>query len=187
MLVKRPKLEKRAIEMLKEMIKLNDDAVMLKIIEEMQSIGITILDQTIFIKNLMVQKGVLSKLAPTNAQLADIDYGFKIAKQMGGLDIGQSVVMKDRMIMAVEAIEGTDRCIKRGGKLAKGKNAIVVKVSKPAQDKRFDIPAVGLRTIKTMKKYGANVLALESGETIIVDAEKMIDYANKNKIVIVAL
>ncbi|MBQ7287255.1 MAG: UDP-2,3-diacylglucosamine diphosphatase LpxI [Candidatus Gastranaerophilales bacterium] len=187
MLVKRPKLERRAIEMMKEMKKLNDDAVMLKIIEEMESIGITILDQTIFIKNLMVQKGVLSKLAPTNAQLADIEYGYSIAKQMGGLDIGQSVVMKDRMIMAIEAIEGTDRCIKRGGKLAKGKNAIVVKVSKPAQDKRFDIPAVGLRTIKTMKKYGANVLALESGETIIVDADKMIDFANKNNIVIVAV
>lgn len=187
MLVKRPKLEHGAIKLLKEMKKLNDDAIMLKIIEEMQSIGITILDQTIFIKNLMVQKGILTKLAPSEAQNADIEYGFKIAKQMGGLDIGQSVVMKDRMIMAIEAIEGTDRCIKRGGKLAKRKNAIVVKVSKPAQDKRFDIPAVGLRTIKTMKKYGANVLALESGETIIVDADKMIDYANKNKIVIVAV
>jgi len=187
MLVKRPKLEKRAIELLSEMRKCNDDAIMLKIIEEMQSIGITILDQTIFIKNLMVQKGVLTKLAPTDAQYADIEYGFQIAKQMGGLDIGQSVVMKDRMIMAIEAIEGTDKCIKRGGKLARKKNATVVKVSKPAQDKRFDIPAVGLRTIKTMKKYGANVLALESGETIIVDADKMIDFANKNNIVIVAV
>lgn len=187
MLVKRPKLEKRAIELLKQMKKLNDDAIMLKIIEEMESIGITILDQTIFIKNLMVQKGVLTKLSPNESQMADIEYGFKIAKQMGGLDIGQSVVMKDRMIMAIEAIEGTDKCIKRGGKLARKKNAIVVKVSKPAQDKRFDIPAVGLKTIKTMKKYGANVLALESGETIIVNLDKMIDFANKNKIVIVAL
>ena len=145
------------------------------------------MDQTIFIKNLMVQKGVLTKLAPNEAQNIDIEYGFKIAKQMGGLDIGQSVVMKDRMIMAIEAIEGTDRCIKRGGKLARGKNAVVVKVYKPEQDKRFDIPAVGLRTIKTMKKYGANVLALESGETIIVNAKEMIEFANKNKMVIVAV
>ncbi len=187
MLVKRPKLEKTAIALLKEMKKLNDDAIMLKIVEQLENIGITILDQTIFIKNLMVQKGVLTETAPTDKQKADIDYGFKIAKQMGGLDIGQSVVMKDRMIMAIEAIEGTDRCIKRGGKLAKRKNAVVVKVSKPSQDKRFDIPAVGLRTIKTMKKYGANVLALESGETIIVNKDKMVDFANKNNIVIVAL
>lgn len=187
MLVKRPKLEKTAIAMIKQMKKLNDDAIMLKIVEMMENIGITILDQTIFIKNLMVQRGVLTKLAPTEAQSTDIEYGFKIAKQMGGLDIGQSVVMKDRMIMAIEAIEGTDKCIKRGGKLARRKNAVVVKVSKPAQDKRFDIPAVGLRTIKTMKRYGANVLALESGETIIVNREEMVEFANKNGIVIVAL
>lgn len=187
MLIKRPKLEKTAISLLKEMKKLNDDAIMLKIIEQMEQIGITILDQTIFIKNLMVQKGVLTKLSPTDEQNIDIEYGFKIAKQMGGLDIGQSVVMKDRMIMAIEAIEGTDKCIKRGAKLAKGKNAVVVKVSKPAQDKRFDIPAVGLRTIKTMKKYGANVLALESSETIIVDQKKMVEFANKHNMVIVAL
>ena len=187
MLVKRPKLEKTAFAMLKQMKKLNDDAIMLKIIELMEEIGITILDQTIFIKNLMVQKGVLTKLAPNESQLKDIDYGFKIAKQMGGLDIGQSVVMKDRMIMAIEAIEGTDRCITRGVKLARKATAVVDTVAKPAQDKRFDIPAVGLRTIKTMKKYGANVLALESGETIIVNQSKMIEFANKNKMVIVAL
>jgi len=186
-LIKRPYLDKTALKLLKSMKKLNDDAIMLKIVEQMEEIGITILDQTIFIKNLMVQKGVLTKNAPSEAQKEDIDYGFKIAKQMGGLDIGQSVVMKDRMILAIEAIEGTDRCIKRGGKLAKGKNAVVVKVSKPAQDKRFDIPAVGLRTVKTMKKYGANVLALESGETIIADQEKMVKFANKNNMVIVAL
>ncbi len=187
MLVKRPKLEKTAISLLKQMKKLNDDAIMLKIIEEMEKIGITILDQTIFIKNLMVQKGVLTVLSPTQAQMSDIEYGFKIAKQMGQLDIGQSVVMKDRMIMAIEAIEGTDKCIKRGGKLAHRKNAVVVKVAKPSQDKRFDIPAVGVRTIKTMKKYGANVLALESGETIIANHNEMVDFANKNKMVIVAL
>ena len=187
MLVKRPKLEKGAITILKQMKKLNDDAIMLKIVEMMEEIGVTILDQTIFIKNLMIQKGTLTKLAPNEKQMEDINYGFSIAKQMGGLDIGQSVVMKDRMIMAIEAIEGTDKCIKRGGKLAKGKNAVVVKVSKPNQDKRFDIPAVGLRTIKTMKKYGANVLALESGETIIVNQDKMIEFANKHNMIITAV
>ena len=177
MLLKRPKLEPRAIELLRETPKLNDDAIMLKIIQEMESIGITILDQTIFIKSLMVQKGVMTKLKPTDEQLIDIEYGYKTAKQMGQLDIGQSVIMKDKMILAVEAIEGTDKCIKRGGKLARKKGAVVVKVAKPKQDKRFDIPAVGLRTLRTMKKYGANVLALESGETIMVEANKMIDYA----------
>lgn len=187
MLIKRPKLEKTAITLLKEMKKLNDDAIMLKIVEQLENIGVRILDQTIFIKNLMVQKGTLTKLSPSDAQFDDISYGYNIAKQMGGLDIGQSVVMKDRMIMAVEAIEGTDKCIKRGCKLAKRKNAVVVKVSKPAQDKRFDIPTVGLKTIETMKRYGANVLALESGETIIVNQDEMIEYANKHNMIIVAM
>ncbi|GBF23541.1 hypothetical protein tpqmel_0945 [Candidatus Gastranaerophilus sp. (ex Termes propinquus)] len=109
-----------------------------------------------------------------------------MAKEMGNLDIGQSVVMKDKMIMAVEAIEGTDKCIKRGCMLARG-GAIVVKTSKPRQDKRFDIPAVGLRTAKVMKRYGANVLALEAGETIIVDQAEMIKFADKNKMVVLAI
>lgn len=186
MLLKRPRLEPMAIELLKQVPKLNDDAIMLKIIEEMESVGITILDQTIFIKSLMVQKGVMTNKKPTDEQLTDIEYGYKTAKQMGQLDIGQSVVMKDRMVLAVEAIEGTDKCIRRGGKLAKKKGGVVVKVAKPNQDKRFDIPAVGLRTLKTMKKYGLKALALESGETIMVEANKMIDFANKHDMVIMA-
>ena len=186
MLLKRPKLEPRAIELLRETPKLNDDAIMLKVIEEMEKIGITILDQTIFIKSLMVQKGVMTKLKPTEAQLIDIEYGYKTAKQMGQLAIGQSVVMKDRMILAVEAIEGTDKCIKRGAKLARGKGCTVVKVAKPKQDKRFDIPAVGLRTLKTMKRYGANVLALESNETIMVEQAEMIKFADRNNMIIMA-
>lgn len=186
MLLKRPLLEPRAIEMLREVPKLNDDAIMLKIIQEMEDHDITVLDQTIFIKSLMVQKGVMTKTKPTDEELADIEYGYKTAKQMGELDIGQSVVMKDKMVLAVEAIEGTDKCIKRGGKLAKKKGGVVVKVAKPKQDKRFDIPAVGIKTLKTMKKYGIKVLALESGETIMVEANKMIEFADKHNMVIMA-
>jgi len=94
--------------------------------------------------------------------------------------------MKVKMILAVEAIEGADRCIKRGAKLARKKGCVVVKVAKPKQDKRFDIPAVGLKTLKNMHKYGANVLALESLETIMVEQQAMIEYADKHKMVIMA-
>jgi hypothetical protein len=156
-------------------------------VEELEKIGVTILDQTIFIKNTFVSKGNLTKLAPTDEQMQDIEYGYKIAKEMGNLDVGQSVVMKDKMILAVEAIEGTDKCIERGAKLARGRQAVIVKVSKPKQDKRFDIPAVGLRTVKVMKRYGASVLALEAGETIIVDQAEMIKFADKHKIVVLAI
>ena len=180
------KFDSRAIELLKTMTRLNDDEVMLLIVREFEKIGITVLDQTIFIKNLMIPAGVLGKHKPTKEQMEDVNYGYWLAKEMGGVDVGQSVVIKDKMIMAVEAIEGTDVCIKRGAKLAK-KNAVVVKVAKPKQDKRFDIPAVGMRTLRTMKKYKANLLAVEAKETIIVDQEKVIQYADKNNIVIMAV
>ena len=130
--------------------------------------------------------GVLGKLKPTEQQMEDVNYGFWLAKEMGKVDVGQSVVIKDKMIMAVEAIEGTDMCIKRGAKLAK-RNAVIVKVSKPFQDKRFDIPAIGLRTLRTMHKYKADLIAVEANETIIVDQEKVVEYADRHGIVILAV
>jgi len=187
-LFRNPKLDKRAIEMIKEAVKLNDDSVMLILVKELEDHGIEVIDQTLFIKELLVKQQVFTTLQPTKEQLIDIDYGFQIAKEMGRLDIGQTVVVQNKMILAIEAIEGTDKAIIRGAKLAnKAKAAVVVKVSKPTQDKRFDIPTVGLRTLKTMRRYGANVLAVEAGETFIVEEEKMVNFANKHKMVVVAV
>lgn len=185
-LVKRPKFDSKAVEFFKKAVRLNDDKVMLMIIDELEKIGVTVLDQTVFIKNLMIPSGVLGKVQPTKEQIDDVNYGYEIAKEVGKLDIGQSVVIKDKMIMAVEAIEGTDKCIRRGAKLAK-KDACVIKVAKPKQDKRFDIPAIGLKTIKTMKRCKAKLIAVEAGETIIVDQDKTIQYADKHGIVIMAV
>lgn len=185
-LLKRPKFDARAIDFIKKAIRLNDDKVMLMIIDEFEKKGISILDQTLFIKSLMIPSGVLGQLQPTQEQIDDVNYGYWLAKESGKLDIGQSVVIKDKMIMAVEAIEGTDKCIKRGCKIAK-KNARIIKVAKPAQDKRFDIPAIGLKTLRTMKKYKADLIAVEAGETIIVDQEEVVKFANKNNIVIMAV
>lgn len=186
LILKRPKFDKRAIELLKTVKRLNDDQVMLLIVQELEKLGITVLDQTIFIKNCMIPSGVLGSVKPSQEQKDDVEYGFSMAKEIGRLDIGQSVVIKDKMVMAVEAIEGTDRCIRRGAKIAK-KGACIVKVSKPSQDKRFDIPAVGLKTLKVMKKYRAKLLAVEANETIIVDQEKVVKYADKHGIVIMAV
>lgn len=180
------KFDHRAIEILKTIKRLNDDEVMLLIVGEFEKAGIHVLDQTIFIKNLMIPAGVLGKNKPSAEQMEDVNYGFWIAKEMGKIDVGQSVVIKDKMVMAVEAIEGTDICIKRGAKLAK-RGACVIKVSKPKQDKRFDIPTVGLRTLKTMRKYNAVLLAVEANETIIVDQEKVIKYADEHNIVLMAV
>ena len=134
----------------------------------------------------MIPSGVLGKIQPTQEQVDDVNYGYWLAKESGKLDIGQSVIIKDKMIMAVEAIEGTDRCIRRGGKLAK-RHARVIKVAKPSQDKRFDIPAIGLRTLKTMQKYKLDLIAVEAGETIIVDKEEVIKFADKHNIVVMAV
>ncbi len=180
------KFDTRAIEILKTIKRLNDDEVMMLIVNEFEKAGIHVLDQTIFIKNLMIPAGVLGKHKPTKEQMEDVNYGFWLAKEMGKIDIGQSVIIKDKMAMAVEAIEGTDACIKRGAKLAK-RGASVIKVSKPKQDKRFDIPTVGLKTLKTMKRYKAELLAVEANETIIVDQEKVIKYADEHKIVLMAV
>ena len=185
-LLKLHKFDKRAIELLKSIKRLNDDEVMLLIVREFEKHNITVLDQTIFIKNLMIPSGVLGKYKPTDAQMEDVNYGFWLAKEMGKVDVGQSVVIKDKMAMAVEALEGTDKCIRRGAKMAR-KGAVVVKVSKPSQDKRFDIPAIGLRTLQTMKKYNASLIAVEANETIIVNQEEVIKYANRHKIVIMAV
>ena len=180
------KFDKRAVDLIKEASRINDDQVMLMIVQELQKIGVEVLDQTIFIKNLMIPAGVLGKHKPTEAQMNDVNYGFWLAKEMGKLDVGQSVVIKDKMIMAVEAIEGTDVCIKRGAKLAKG-GAVIVKVAKPKQDKRFDIPAIGMKTLRTMHHYHADLIAVEANETIIVDQEKVIKYADEHDIVIMAV
>ncbi len=186
LVVKRPRFDSLAIEFLKRAKRLNDDAIMLFLVDELAKIGITVLDQTIFIKDLMVPRGVLGKTQPNEEFLSDVEYGYKIAKEMGQLDIGQSVVIKDRMIMAIEAIEGTDNCIKRGCKLGK-KDSVIVKVAKPNQDKRFDIPAFGLNTLKTMKKYKAKLIAVEANETILVDSKKTIEFADKNNIIVMAV
>ena len=175
-----------AIRLMKEAQRLNDDAVMLIIVDQLEQMGICVLDQTIFIKNLMAPPGVLGVHEPDEDQALDVEYGYWLAKEMGKLDVGQSVVIKNKMIMAVEAIEGTDKCIERGCKLG-GKGITVVKVSKPTQDKRFDIPAIGLNTLKTMDRYGAKILAIEANETIIVDQKKVIDFANKKGIIVMAI
>ena len=186
-LFKNPKLDKQAVDLLLKAKKLNDDAIMLMAVDNLEKEGIEVLNQTIFIKELLVKKGVLGKIQPTKEQEADMEFGFEIAKELGKIDVGQSVVVKNKMVLALEAIEGTDKTIERGSKLAKKGGAVVVKVSKPKQDNRFDIPTVGLKTLKTMKRFGASVLAIEANETFIVEEEKMIDFANKNNIVVVAI
>ncbi len=147
--------------------------------------GMTLLDSTMLLNKYLAPKGTLTRQAPTEAQLQDIEFGFTIAKLMGGIDIGQTVVVKEKAIVAIEAMEGTDRAIARGGLIAH-QGAVVVKTSKPKQDNRFDIPVIGPKTIQTMAKVKANCLCIEAGKTLIIDRDKTVELANKAKITIVA-
>lgn len=185
-LLRNPKLDKVAVEALAEAAKLNDDTVMLWLVDNLKERGLEVLPQTDFLENLFLGKTIISQAVPDLEQLRNIEYGLEVAKEMGRIDIGQTIVVKDRMVIAVEAIEGTDECIKRSKNLLKGKGGAVVKVAKPDQDNRFDVPTVGLRTLKAMKKSGLTCLATEASETLFLEPDAMADYANKHGMTIVS-
>lgn len=163
-----------------------DDAILRAFAAELEKEGIAIRESTLYLKELLFPSGVLGRRRPTNEQLEDIRFGWNIARAIGELDIGQSVVVRDRTILAVEAIEGTDATIRRGGQLGKEK-AVVVKVKKPRQDFRFDLPAIGLTTIDSMKEVRASVLAVEAGHALLFDRENVIGHADRADIAIVGL
>ena len=143
-------------------------------------------ESTLYLDSILAPSGVLTKRKPSKDEWKDIEFGWQTAKEVGRLDIGQTVVVKDQAVLAVEAIEGTDEAIRRGGKLCNG-GAVVVKICKPQQDLRFDLPAAGARTIATMKEVKAACLAVEAGKTIILDKESVIAEANKAGIAIVGV
>lgn len=175
----------QAIKILMSLPDRHDDTIMNALVAKLESLGIHVMDQTLFLKDLMPQEGVLSKRKPTREEWEDMQYGFAMAKKIGGLDIGQTVVVKNKAIMAVEAIEGTDACILRGGKL--GKKAIVAKTAKPAQDNRFDMPGVGVRTIESMIESGCAGIVMEAGRTLLVEREKALKLADDHDITVVAM
>ena len=157
-----------------------------QIFEILKEHNIEILPQTLFLKELFLEKQILSKRKPSLEERIDIEYGFDIAKKIGSLDIGQTVVVKNKMIIAIEAIEGTDEAIKRGCKLANGE-VVVVKVAKPNQDKRFDIPTIGTQTIETLAKCGGGILAFESSKTIVADIQQVREFADKHNICLISI
>jgi len=163
-----------------------DDTLLTALIDEFARDQIVFAGATDFLPELLVKAGQLTRRAPTSAQLADIEFGWRMAKEMGRLDIGQSVAVKGRATIAVEAIEGTDECIRRAGQLCSSGGFTIVKVAKPKQDMRFDVPAIGMLTLQTMVEAGASCLAIEAGRTIIIDEPELIRYADQHKLTIVA-
>ena len=168
----------RALTLLLKVGTGHDDRILRSLAAELEKEGITVVSPLLYLDNMLAAAGRLSRRIPNQNELQDITYGFKIAKAVGRLDLGQCVVVRQQVVTALEAIEGTDETIRRGGRLA-GKGAVVVKVCKPSQDLRFDLPAVGLGTIEAMGEVEAKVLAIEAGKTLIFDRAEMLALADK--------
>lgn len=164
-----------------------DDTLLQGMIDEYAKSGLTCESALETCPELLVKTGILTKRAPTKAEQADVEFGWDVAKEMGRLDVGQSVMVLDRSIVAVEAVEGTDQAILRAGSLCRRGGFTVVKVAKPAQDMRFDVPTVGKLTVETMHKAGGKVLAIEAGKTIILDEPETVALADRLGIAIQAL
>ena len=174
----------KALKILASLPNRKDDTIMLAIVKELEKDGFRVMNQGELIRSLFPEEGVLTRRKPTEAELSDMEFGFQMAKAIGGLDIGQTVVVKNRAVMAVEAIEGTDKCILRGGELGKG-GAIVAKTAKPNQDQRFDIPGFGVKTLQSMVQAGATGIILEKGGALIAQREETIAFADEHNITIV--
>ncbi|RJP57083.1 MAG: LpxI family protein [Candidatus Auribacter fodinae] len=175
-------------KMLQLAMKLKDwrtDSILRLIADEITANGIEVIDSTTFIPELLPKPGILTRCKPDKKQQEDIHFGFYIAKRLAGLDVGQTVVVRKKSVCALEAIEGTNKAILRGGELGK-KDVVVVKVSKPNQDMRFDVPVIGEHTIDVLKQANAAVLAIEAYKTILIEPEKVIAKADSYNIALVS-
>ncbi|MBN2830850.1 MAG: UDP-2,3-diacylglucosamine diphosphatase LpxI [Candidatus Omnitrophica bacterium] len=162
------------------------DTIFGAVAERLKDSGLNLLDSTIFVKEFLPSKGVLTINEPDAATWDNINFGLSLARSVGALDIGQTVAVKDKAIVAVEALEGTDNLILRAGRLVRG-GITVVKVAKPNQDMRFDVPVIGLNTIKKLIKVGAKCLAIEADKTLFIDREESVRLANIKDIIVVAV
>jgi hypothetical protein len=180
------KLDLRAAGLLKRLPNKKADTILGGVAEELGKEGIALVDSRIFLEKFIPPAGVLTRIKPDKEQMKDIEFGLKIAKGIAALDVGQTIVVKDRAVLAVEAMEGTDQTILRGGKIGKG-DVVVVKVSKPNQDFRFDVPIIGEKTIAVLYEAGARVLAFCAGETLILNIDAVIKLADSYKLCLVAI
>jgi len=176
----------KGLKIISKLAVFHDDDILRAVASELAREGIEIVGSAGYVPELVAPTGCLTRRKPTKAEEEEIRFGWNIAKELGRLDIGQCVVVRKKTVLALEAIEGTDQTILRGGTLA-GEKAVVVKVSKPNQDMRFDVPSVGLETVKVMAQVKASVLAVEAGKTLLFDRSEMISYADEQGISITSL
>jgi UDP-2,3-diacylglucosamine hydrolase len=175
----------RMLRMLVGLPRRNTDALIGGVAAELARDGIELIDSTHFLQDLLPAEGRLTRRGPDSREQGDIEYGLEVAREIARLDLGQTIVVRSRACVAVEAMEGTDACIRRAGELARGR-LTVVKVAKPNQDMRFDVPVVGVPTIQTMLEAGATCLCLTAGKTLMFDRGEMVRLADRHRVCVVA-
>lgn len=176
----------RMMKMLARLSMRNTDSLIGAVADELESEGITLVDSTLFLRPYLPEPGVLTRRSPSKEEQADIAYGLDVAREVARLDLGQTIVVKDRAVVAVEAMEGTDATIRRAGELARKPPLTVVKVAKPNQDMRFDVPVVGPATIQTMIDARATAISITARRTLLIDKEELLRLADRAKIAVVA-
>ncbi|MDM7994223.1 MAG: UDP-2,3-diacylglucosamine diphosphatase LpxI [Acidobacteriota bacterium] len=175
------------IRMLASLKKKNTDSLIGGVARVLEESGISLVDSSLLLKPFMAPVGALTKRGLKSSEQADVEYGRPVAHRIAAMDIGQMIVVRDQAVVAVEAMEGTDAVIRRAGELANKKNLTVIKVSKPKQDMRFDIPVIGLTTIETMIASGATALVIDAGRTLVFDREQLIATADSHDIAVVGM
>ncbi|TGN07928.1 LpxI family protein [Leptospira ilyithenensis] len=177
------KFDLKALSILAKTINRNDYPIFLAIADEFKRMGVTVISQKKYLKSLLLKEGRYTPKKFSSSDIKDIEFGMMYAEKMADLDIGQLVVVCDESVIAVEAVEGTDVTIRRGGEYTKKKgSAVVCKSAKSKQDERFDLPTVGVHTLQIMKESGCKTLCIREGETLVVDPEEVVDYATKSKL-----
>ncbi len=176
----------RALQVLARLPEKKDDAILRAIAAEIETEGLRVESPALFLREFMAARGCMTQRKPTEREARDISFGWSIAKKIGLADVGQTIVVKDQIVLAVEAIEGTDAAVVRGGKLGRG-DVAVIKICKPRQDLRLDLPVIGPATVKNLQKAGASLLAVEAGRTIMIDKERVIREADQRQICLMGI
>ena len=176
----------RMVKLLARLPVRNTDSLIGAVADELAREGITLVESTSFLEPLLATEGVLTARAPTRQESNDIEYGLAIAREIARLDLGQTIAVKDRAVVAIEAMEGTDAVIARAGDITRGREFSVVKVAKPNQDMRFDVPVIGKPTIETMQRAGARALSVTSGKTLLFDKDELLALADKYRISVIS-
>ncbi len=176
----------RMLKMLLSLPRRDTESLIGGIVRELAREGVELLDSTYLLQELLPQPGVLTRRKPTGDERNDIDYGRPVAKELARLDVGQTIVVKSRAVVAVESMEGTDETIRRAARLVDGQRLTVVKVSRPSQDMRFDVPVIGLETLRTLRECNVSALSIDAGRTLMLDRVKLIEEADQAGVTIVA-